>query len=96
METFIAILAIVLGLVGIVGSIAPGLPGPPLSWVGLLVLYLWGGGTDGGGADVSEAARFGRTLKMATVFTAIIPIMMIYPFVQKYFVKGVMVGAVKG
>lgn len=53
-------------------------------------------GTDGGGADVSEAARFGRTLKMATVFTAIIPIMMIYPFVQKYFVKGVMVGAVKG
>ena len=49
METFIAILAIVLGLVGIVGSIAPGLPGPPLSWVGLLVLYLWGGGTDGGG-----------------------------------------------
>ena len=52
-------------------------------------------GTDGG-ADVSEAARFGRTLKMATVFTAIIPIMMVYPFVQKYFVKGVMVGAVKG
>lgn len=54
-------------------------------------------GTDGGGAgDISEAARFGRTLKMATVFTAVIPIMMVYPFVQKYFVKGVMVGAVKG
>lgn len=52
-------------------------------------------GTDGG-ADVSEAARFGRTLKMATVFTAVVPIMMVYPFVQKYFVKGVMVGAVKG
>ena len=48
-ETFIAILALLLGIVGIVGSIAPGLPGPPLSWVGLLVLYLWGGGTDGGG-----------------------------------------------
>lgn len=54
-------------------------------------------GTDGGGAgDISEAARFGRTLKMATVFTAIIPVMMIYPFVQKYFVKGVMIGAIKG
>ena len=49
METFIAILALLLGVVGIVGSIAPGLPGPPLSWVGLLLLFLWGGGTDGGG-----------------------------------------------
>ena len=46
METFIAILAIVLGIVGIVGSVVPGLPGPPLSWVGLLLLFLWGGGTD--------------------------------------------------
>ena len=53
-------------------------------------------GTDGGAGDISEAARFGRTLKMATVFTAVVPIMLVYPFVQKYFVKGVMVGAVKG
>ncbi len=53
METFVAVVAIILGLVGIVGSIAPGLPGPPLSWVGLLLLYLWGGGTDGGGEPMS-------------------------------------------
>ena len=53
METFIAILALVLGVVGIIGSIAPGLPGPPLSWVGLLVLYLWGSGTDGGGEPMT-------------------------------------------
>ena len=49
METVIAIIALLLGLVGIVGSVAPGLPGPPLSWVGLLLVYLWGGGTDGAG-----------------------------------------------
>ena len=49
METFIAILAITLGILGIVGSIAPGLPGPPFSWLGLLVLYIWGGGTNGAG-----------------------------------------------
>ena len=53
METFIAILALLLGLVGIVGSVAPGLPGPPLSWVGLLVVYLWGGGTNGAGESMS-------------------------------------------
>ena len=53
METFIAILALLLGIVGIVGSIAPGLPGPPLSWVGLLIIYLWGGGTDGAGNEMS-------------------------------------------
>ena len=49
METFIAILAIVLGIVGIIGSVAPALPGPPVSWVGMLVLYIWGAGTNGTG-----------------------------------------------
>ena len=27
---------------GIAGSIIPGLPGPPISWVGILLLFLWG------------------------------------------------------
>ena len=36
------ILAILAGVVGIAGSIIPGLPGPPVSWVGLLLLFLWG------------------------------------------------------
>ena len=42
METVIIILAILAGVVGIAGSIIPGLPGPPVSWVGLLLLFLWG------------------------------------------------------
>ena len=42
METIIIILAILAGVVGIAGSIIPGLPGPPISWVGLLLLFLWG------------------------------------------------------
>jgi len=37
-----------------------------------------------------------EVLRSATVMFATIPIVMIYPFVQKYFVKGVMIGAVKG
>ena len=42
METAIIIFAIVAGLIGILGSILPGLPGPPISWIGLLLLYVWG------------------------------------------------------
>ncbi|MBQ4110427.1 MAG: carbohydrate ABC transporter permease [Clostridia bacterium] len=36
------------------------------------------------------------SIKMATVFVTIGPIILVYPFAQKYFVKGVMVGSVKG
>lgn len=53
METFIAILAIVLGIVAIIGSVAPALPGPPLGWLGMLVLYIWGGGANGAGEPMS-------------------------------------------
>lgn len=37
MNTFLIILAFVCLAVGLIGSVAPGLPGPPFSWVGLLV-----------------------------------------------------------
>ena len=42
METVIIILAILAGIIGIAGSILPALPGTPISWVGLLLLYIWG------------------------------------------------------
>ena len=37
MNTFLIIMAFVCLAVGLIGSVAPGLPGPPVSWVGLLV-----------------------------------------------------------
>lgn len=37
-----------------------------------------------------------KSLSMATMMVATIPIIMVYPFVQKYFVKGVLVGSLKG
>lgn len=36
-----------------------------------------------------------RTLKAAQVFIGALPILMVYPFLQKYFVKGIVMGAVK-
>lgn len=40
--------------------------------------------------DVSE-----KTLKIAQIFLGALPIMMVYPFLQKYFIKGIVVGSVK-
>lgn len=37
-----------------------------------------------------------QTFQVATLFVTLGPILLLYPFVQKYFVKGIMVGAVKG
>jgi len=37
-----------------------------------------------------------RTIRYATIMITTLPIICVYPFVQKYFVKGVMIGAVKG
>ncbi|MEG1687217.1 MAG: carbohydrate ABC transporter permease [Angelakisella sp.] len=37
-----------------------------------------------------------QTIKLATMMVTAIPIVIIYPFLQKYFVKGVTMGAVKG
>ncbi len=80
METFIAILALLLGLVGIVGSIVPGLPGPPLSWVGLLLIYLWGGGTDGSGGTM--------TLTFLLIWLAVTIVITIIDYVvPAYFTK---------
>ena len=48
----------------------------------------------GGGAD--DMMGISETIKYAVIVASTIPILCVYPFLQKYFVKGVLVGAVKG
>lgn len=47
-------------------------------------------------AENDQVNQFAEAIKYATIMLTTIPVMCIYPFVQKYFVKGVMIGAVKG
>ncbi len=53
MSTVVIILAVLAGIIGIAGSILPGLPGPPVSWLGLMMLYFWGHGADKAGDPMS-------------------------------------------
>ena len=47
------------------------------------------------GSDAGMSTSIQETIKYSTIMVSIIPVMLIYPFIQKFFVKGVMVGAVK-
>ncbi len=47
-------------------------------------------------ADAARQAYLALTMKYALVFISSAPMLIAYPFVQKYFVKGVMVGSLKG
>lgn len=48
------------------------------------------------GADAIDSMLLSTTIKYATIVVATVPILCVYPFIQKYFVTGVMLGAVKG
>jgi ABC-type glycerol-3-phosphate transport system permease component len=46
--------------------------------------------------QVMQLQGLADTLKYVVIVVATLPLMCVYPFVQKYFVKGVMIGSVKG
>ena len=67
MDIWISISAIIAGIFGVVGSILPGLPGVPVSWVGLLILYIWGNGTNGSGDPMSLAFVIGWAVAVVII-----------------------------
>ena len=99
MDTIISILAILAGIIGIAGSILPGLPGTPVSWVGMLILYIWGTGTNAMGEEMS--------LKTLIVWGVIVAIVSVIDYIvpmyftkltggSKYAERGAMVGLIAG
>ena len=48
-----------------------------------------------GGVGSGDVAQISETIKYATIVIATLPIVVIYPFLQKYFAKGVMLGGIK-
>lgn len=47
-------------------------------------------------AENDQVNQFAESIKYSTIMLTTVPVLCIYPFLQKYFVKGVMIGAVKG
>lgn len=50
----------------------------------------------GDAAGSADKATIGISIKSAVIITSTLPIIILYPFLQKYFVKGLTVGSVKG
>lgn len=48
------------------------------------------------GVEAADMVAVGESIKYASIVVATVPILCVYPFIQKFFVKGVMIGAVKG
>lgn len=49
-----------------------------------------------GDGSYAESSKLGVTIKYSVIVVSCIPMMIAYPFVQRFFVKGVMIGALKG
>ena len=52
--------------------------------------------TEGQIAELIERNRYAELIKYGVIVVSSLPVMIMYPFAQKFFVKGVMLGAVKG
>ena len=52
--------------------------------------------TEGQIAEMIERNKYAELIKYGVIVVSSLPVMMMYPLAQKFFVKGVMLGAVKG
>ncbi|WP_425452417.1 carbohydrate ABC transporter permease [Paenibacillus cellulosilyticus] len=62
----------------------------------LLSNQVFQSGAGAGGAAGGYAQKFADQVKYGVILVSTLPILIVYPFIQKYFEKGVMIGSVKG
>ncbi|MBW4838218.1 MAG: carbohydrate ABC transporter permease [Paenibacillaceae bacterium] len=53
-------------------------------------------GVDGGNVGMEEKILLSESIKFAVIIVSSLPVLVMYPFVQRHFVKGVMIGSIKG
>ncbi|KAB8189905.1 ABC transporter permease subunit [Nonomuraea phyllanthi] len=53
-------------------------------------------GAESAGAAIADVSQAASNIQSVTIMLTVLPILAVYPFVQRYFVSGVMLGAVKG
>jgi putative aldouronate transport system permease protein len=51
---------------------------------------------DASAEDMARQAMRAEGIKYSVIVVSSVPMLILYPFVQKFFVKGVMIGAIKG
>ncbi len=69
---------------------------PVQVWLRQIVILSFGGIGDSTFFDSSYVVPPSQTIKMTVIVIATFPILCVYPFLQKHFVKGAMVGSIKG
>lgn len=62
----------------------------------LLLTQISSSGAAGDAESVAEMQRISGLIKYGVIVVSSVPMLVLYPFVQKHFVKGIMVGSVKG
>lgn len=50
----------------------------------------------GDAAGMTERVMLAESIKYSVIIISSVPVLMLYPFIQRYFVKGVMIGSIKG
>lgn len=55
-----------------------------------------GSGIGMAGSTMGRSAVYSENIRMANTIVAVLPILVVYPFLQKYFTSGMMIGALKG
>ena len=46
--------------------------------------------------SMAEQAKLAESIKYCVIIVSSLPVLVVYPFLQKYFTKGIMLGAIKG